>query len=72
MAGKALITEAGTPLGRALALHLAGRGYDVALHCTTAPEEAASTAAEARAIRRIRSRLASIAEQAPEKRKAPA
>lgn len=50
MAGKALITEAGTPLGRALALHLAGRGYDVALHCTTAPEEAASTAAEARAM----------------------
>lgn len=35
-------------------------------------EKRADHALEARAIRRIRSRLASIAEQAPESRKAPA
>lgn len=50
MTGKALITGAGKRLGRAMALYLAGRGHDVALHYATSREGAERTAAEARAL----------------------
>ena len=40
MSGKALITGAGQRLGRAMALYLAGRGLDVALHYATSAEGA--------------------------------
>jgi len=50
MAGKALITGAGKRLGRAMALYLAGRGHDVALHYATSRAEAEQTAVEARAL----------------------
>lgn len=50
MAGKALITGAGKRLGRAMALCLAGRGYDVALHFATSRKGAERTADEARAL----------------------
>ena len=50
MSGKALITGAGQRLGRAMALYLAGRGLDVALHYATSAEGADSAAAEARAL----------------------
>lgn len=48
MSGKALITGAGKRLGRAMALYLAGRGYDVAIHYATSEAEAAGVAVEAR------------------------
>ena len=48
--GKALITGAGKRLGRAMALCLAARGMDVALHYATSREGAESTADEARAL----------------------
>lgn len=48
MSGKALITGAGKRLGRAMALYLARRGYDVAIHYATSEAEAASVAVEAR------------------------
>jgi len=48
--GKALITGAAKRLGRAMALYLAGRGHDVAIHCNGSVEEAEATAAEARAL----------------------
>jgi len=50
MTGKALITGAGKRLGRAMALYLAGRGFDVALHYATSVESAERTADEARAL----------------------
>lgn len=50
MTGKALITGAGKRLGRAMALYLAGRGFDVALHHATSREDAESAADEARAL----------------------
>lgn len=50
MAGKALITGAGRRLGRAMALHLAGRGHDVAIHYATSATEAEAVAAESRAL----------------------
>ena len=50
MRGAALITGAGQRLGRAMALYLAGRGLDVALHYATSAEGAETAAAEARAM----------------------
>lgn len=50
MTSKALITGAGKRLGRAMALYLAGRGHDVALHYATSRDEAEQTAREARAL----------------------
>ncbi|PQO24074.1 short chain dehydrogenase [Rhodobacteraceae bacterium WD3A24] len=47
--GGALVTGAGKRLGRAMALYLAGRGHDVAIHYATSREEAEAVAAEARA-----------------------
>jgi NAD(P)-dependent dehydrogenase (short-subunit alcohol dehydrogenase family) len=44
MTGKALITGGARRLGRAMALYLAGRGYDVAIHYDTSADEAAETA----------------------------
>lgn len=48
--GRALVTGGARRLGRAMALYLAGRGYDVAVHYASSAEEAESTAAEARAL----------------------
>ena len=50
MTGRALITGAGRRLGRAMALHLAGRGMDVALHFAASREGAEETAGQARAL----------------------
>ncbi|WP_435257498.1 SDR family oxidoreductase [Thioclava sp. FR2] len=46
----ALVTGAGKRLGRAMALYLAKRGHDVAIHYATSAEEAESLAAEIREI----------------------
>ena len=46
----ALVTGAGTRLGRAMALYLAGRGYDVAVHYATSTKAAAEVVAEIKAI----------------------
>jgi NAD(P)-dependent dehydrogenase (short-subunit alcohol dehydrogenase family) len=48
----ALVTGAGKRLGRAMALYLAGRGHDVAVHYATSKAEAESVAAEIRALGR--------------------
>lgn len=45
---RALVTAGARRLGRAMALHLAGRGIDVAIHYATSRAEAEATAAEAR------------------------
>jgi len=50
MAGNALITGAGRRLGRAMALYLAGRGIDVALHYASSRTEAEATASQVRAL----------------------
>jgi NAD(P)-dependent dehydrogenase (short-subunit alcohol dehydrogenase family) len=52
MAGKALVTGAARRLGRAMALYLAGRGFDVAVHYAGSAAEAESVAAEIRAMGR--------------------
>lgn len=48
--GVALVTGAARRLGRAMALYLAGRGHDVAIHYDRSEAEAEETAAEARAL----------------------
>lgn len=47
---RALVTGAARRLGRAMVLHLAGRGIDVAVHYASSAAEAEETAAEARAL----------------------
>ena len=39
----ALVTGGAVRLGRAIVLHLAGRGYDIALHYATSNESAGET-----------------------------
>ena len=46
----ALVTGGAVRLGRAIVLHLAGRGYDIALHYATSNESAGETAQEAREL----------------------
>jgi NAD(P)-dependent dehydrogenase (short-subunit alcohol dehydrogenase family) len=48
----ALVTGAGRRLGRAMALYLAKRGHDVAVHYATSAEEAEAVAGEIRALGR--------------------
>jgi NAD(P)-dependent dehydrogenase (short-subunit alcohol dehydrogenase family) len=48
----ALVTGAGRRLGRAMALYLAGRGHDVAVHYAGSEAEAEAVAAEIRAMGR--------------------
>lgn len=48
----ALVTGAGGRLGRAMALRLAERGHDVAVHFSTSEEGAEDTAAQVRALGR--------------------
>jgi NAD(P)-dependent dehydrogenase (short-subunit alcohol dehydrogenase family) len=48
----ALVTGAGKRLGRAMALYLAGRGHDVAVHYASSADEAEVVAAEIRAMGR--------------------
>ena len=48
----ALVTGAGKRLGRAMAMYLAGRGHDVAVHYATSADAAESVAAEIRAMGR--------------------
>jgi NAD(P)-dependent dehydrogenase (short-subunit alcohol dehydrogenase family) len=50
--GAALITGAGRRIGRALALAMAGAGYDIALHCHTSCADAEAVAAEIEALGR--------------------
>lgn len=49
---RALVTGAGKRLGRAMALYLAGRGYDVAVHYAGSKADAEAVAAEIRAMGR--------------------
>jgi NAD(P)-dependent dehydrogenase (short-subunit alcohol dehydrogenase family) len=47
---RALVTGGAKRLGRAMALHLASRGYDVAVHYSTSETEAVATVAEIQAL----------------------
>ncbi|WP_170469211.1 SDR family oxidoreductase [Ruegeria arenilitoris] len=47
---RALVTGAGIRLGRAMALYLAQRGYDVAVHYATSEQPASETVAEVQAL----------------------
>lgn len=49
---RALVTGAGKRLGRAMALYLAARGYDVAVHYASSRKEAEATVAEIVALGR--------------------
>lgn len=49
---RALVTGAGKRLGRAMALHLARAGFDVAVHYATSEDEARQTVAEITALGR--------------------
>ena len=49
---RALVTGAGIRLGRAMALYLAGRGYDVAVHYATSQQPALETVTEVQALGR--------------------
>ncbi len=48
--GRALVTGGARRLGRAMALHLAGRGIDVAIHYASSRGEAEETVADLRAL----------------------
>lgn len=48
----ALVTGAGKRLGRAIALYLAGRGHDVAVHYAASADDAEATVADIRALGR--------------------
>ncbi len=50
---RALVTGAAKRLGRAMALYLASRGYDVAVHYAGSADEAEATVAEIRAMGRV-------------------
>lgn len=50
--GRALVTGAAKRLGRAMALYLAGRGHDVAIHYSSSQDAAEALAAEIRALGR--------------------
>ena len=47
---KALVTGGAQRIGRAIALYLAGRGFDVAVHYANSTEAAAETVAKLRAL----------------------
>ena len=49
---RALVTGGALRLGRAMALHLAAAGYDVAVHYAASKDQAEATAAEIRALGR--------------------
>jgi NAD(P)-dependent dehydrogenase (short-subunit alcohol dehydrogenase family) len=49
---RALVTGAGKRLGRAIALYLAGRGYDIAVHYSASQADADATVADIIAIGR--------------------
>jgi NAD(P)-dependent dehydrogenase (short-subunit alcohol dehydrogenase family) len=50
---RALVTGAGTRLGRAMALYLGGRGHDVAVHFSSSTAGAHEVVAELRAMGRV-------------------
>ena len=50
MTKTALVTGGAKRLGRAMVLHLAAKGYDVAIHYSSSADAADATAAEARAL----------------------
>ena len=52
MTMRALVTGAGKRLGRAMALYLAGRGYDVAVHYASSMDDADAVVAEITALGR--------------------
>ena len=52
MQQRALVTGAAHRIGREIALYLARRGFDVAVHYSSSAEEAAQTAADIRALGR--------------------
>ena len=71
--GRALVTGAGTRLGRAMALHLARRGHDVAVHYNASEGPAAEVAAEIRAMgRRAGTVRADLLDEAATQRLGPA
>lgn len=54
---RALVTGAGTRLGRAMALYLGGRGHDVAVHFSSSAAGAQEVVAELRAMGRVTNAL---------------